>query len=63
MNYKKLYLHYGYFDLGASFYNQVMLILLIIIPISKLFNGNITLGVFMNITQAFCKVKGRFAFF
>ena len=46
MNYKKLYFHYGYFDLWASFYNQIMVILPLIITIPELFNGNITLRCF-----------------
>jgi len=62
-NYNKLFWHYGYFDLWSSLYDQIMIILPYIIAAPSLFAGLITLGVLVQISNAFNKVYNSFSLF
>lgn len=60
-NYHRLFLHYGYFDIWLNLYDQVMVIVPYIIMGPSLFTGGITLGVLIQVSNAFEKVHGGFA--
>ena len=62
-NYHRLYLHYGYFDCWVTFYDQFMIIAPYLIMGPSLFTGAITLGVMVQVSNAFSKVHGGFALF
>lgn len=62
-NYHRLYLHYGYFDLWVTFYDQFMIVVPYLVMGAGLFTGVITLGVMVQISNAFQKVHGGFALF
>ena len=62
-NYHRLYLHYGYFDCWVTFYDQFMIIAPYLIMGPGLFTGVITLGVMVQVSNAFSRVHGGFALF
>ncbi|MBM3199318.1 putative transporter [Candidatus Woesearchaeota archaeon] len=62
-NYNKLFLHYGYFDLWVYAYDQFMVIVPYLIAGPALFSTAITLGVVVQISNAFGKVHGSFSLF
>ena len=62
-NYHRLYMHYGYFDVWMNFYDQFMIIVPYVIMGPGLFTGAITLGVMVQVSNAFSKVHGGFALF
>ena len=62
-NYHRLYLHYGYFDCWVTFYDQFMMIAPYLIMGPSLFTGAITLGVMVQVSNAFSRVHGGFALF
>ena len=62
-NYHRLYLHYGYFDGWMHTYDQFMIIAPYLIMGPGLFTGLITLGVLMQVSNAFSRVHGGFALF
>ena len=62
-NYHRLYLHYGYFDAWVVFYDQFMMIAPYLIMGPGLFTGLITLGVMVQVSNAFSRVHGGFALF
>ena len=62
-NYHRLYLHYGYFDGWMHTYDQFMIIAPYLIMGPGLFTGLITLGVLMQVSNAFARVHGGFALF
>lgn len=62
-NYKRLYLHYGYFDVWVNAYDQYMIIVPYLIAGPSLFPGAVLLGVVVQISNAFQKVHGSFALF
>jgi len=62
-NYHRLYLHYGYFDCWVTFYDQFMIIAPYLIMGPGLFTGLITLGVMVQVSNAFSRVHGGFALF
>jgi len=61
-NYSRLYLHYGYFDLWGNFYDVAILLIPDVVMGPNLFTGVITLGVLMQVNNAFLKVWGSFSF-
>ncbi len=61
-NYSRLYLHYGYFDLWLTFYDVGVGLVPDIIMGPNLFTGAITLGILMQVNNAFFKVWGSFSF-
>jgi len=62
-NYHRLYLHYGYFDGWMTSYDQFMIIAPYLIMGPGLFTGVITLGVMVQVSNAFSRVHGGFALF
>jgi len=62
-NYHRLYLHYGYFDGWMTTYDQFMIIAPYLIMGPGLFTGMITLGVMVQVSNAFSRVHGGFALF
>ena len=62
-NYHRLYLHYGYFDGWSTTYDQFMIIAPYLIMGPGLFTGLITLGVMVQVSNAFSRVHGGFALF
>ena len=62
-NYHRLYLHYSYFDLWASLYGQVMIIVPYLMIGPSLFSGLIPLGIMVQVSNAFGKVHNGFSVF
>lgn len=62
-NYHRLFLHYGYFDLWLNSFEQVLVIVPFIIMGPGLFTGLITLGVLIQVSNAFDKVRESFSIF
>ncbi len=62
-NYNRLFLHYGYFDIWVNFFEQVMVIVPYLIMGPGLFSGLITLGVLVQVSNAFSKVRESFSIF
>ncbi len=60
-NYHRLYLHYGYFDGWMTTYDQFMIIAPYLIMGPGLFTGLITLGVMVQVSNAFSRVHGGFS--
>jgi len=62
-NYHRLYFHYTYFDAWATSYDQFMSILPYIMMCPGLFTRMLTLGVMVQVSNAFAKVHGSFSLF
>ncbi|MCZ4281416.1 putative transporter [Kiloniella laminariae] len=62
-NYRRLYWHYGYFDVWLNSYDQFMIIVPYLIMGPSLFTGAILLGVMVQVSNAFQKVHGSFSLF
>jgi len=62
-NYNRLFLHYGYFDVWVNFFEQLMVIVPYLIMGPGLFTGLITLGVLVQVSNAFSKVRESFSIF
>ena len=62
-NYKRLFLHYGYFDLWVVLFDQCMMIVPYVIAGPGLFMGLLSLGKMVQISNAFQKVHGGFSLF
>ncbi|SFV53368.1 Transmembrane transport protein [hydrothermal vent metagenome] len=62
-NYHRLFLHYGYFDIWVNFFEQLMVIVPYLIMGPGLFSGAITLGVLVQVSNAFSKVRESFSVF
>lgn len=62
-NYNRLFLHYGYFDIWVNFFEQLMIIVPYLIMGPGLFTGLITLGVLVQVSNAFSKVRESFSIF
>lgn len=63
INYHRLFLHYGYFDLWVTVYGQFMIIVPALLVGPSIITGAVALGVFMQANNAFDKVHGSFALF
>lgn len=61
-NYRKLYLHYAYFDLWSSWFDMTLAFLPSILLAPSLFGGAITLGILNQVENVFMKVNGSFSF-
>ena len=61
LNYKRLFLHYGYFDVWLYIYEQFMVIFAFLLVGENLFTGVLTLGVLMQINNAFGEVRSSFS--
>lgn len=62
-NYHRLFLHYGYFDIWVNFFEQLMIIVPYLIMGPGLFTGLITLGILVQVSNAFSKVRESFSIF
>ena len=62
-NYHRLFLHYGYFDIWVNSFEQLMIIVPYLIMGPGLFTGLITLGVLVQVSNAFSKVRESFSIF
>ncbi len=62
-NYHRLFLHYGYFDIWVNSFEQLMIITPYLIMAPGLFTGLITLGVLVQVSNAFSKVRESFSIF
>lgn len=62
-NYRRLFWHYGYFDLWSNTFYQIMVIVPFLLGGTALFTGIITLGVLIQIDNAFGKVQNSFSLF
>ncbi len=62
-NYNRLFLHYGYFDIWVNVFEQLMTIVPYLIMGPGLFTGLITLGVLVQVSNAFSKVRESFSIF
>ncbi|MDR0477058.1 MAG: putative transporter [Desulfobulbaceae bacterium] len=63
INYHRLFLHYGYFDIWINFFEQLMVIVPYLLMGPALFSGLITLGVLVQVSNAFSKVRESFSIF
>lgn len=63
INYFRLFAHYGYFDVWLNAFEQLMVIVPYIIVGPSLFTGAITLGVLVQVSNAFSKVRESFSIF
>lgn len=62
-NYHRLFMHYGYFDVWVNSFEQLMVIVPYLIMGPGLFTGLITLGVLVQVSNAFSKVRESFSIF
>jgi peptide/bleomycin uptake transporter len=62
-NYNRLFMHYGYFDVWVNFFEQLMVIVPYLIMGPGLFTGLISLGVLVQVSNAFSKVRESFSIF
>ena len=62
-NYQRLYFHYGYFDAWSTSYDQFMTIVPYLAMGPGLFTGAPTLGVMVQVSNAFSRVHGGFSLF
>ena len=63
LNYHRLFLHYGYFDLWIIMYYQSMIIVPYLLMGPGLFTGAMTLGVLIQTSSAFREVQSSFSLF
>ncbi|MDP7366482.1 MAG: putative transporter [Candidatus Pacebacteria bacterium] len=61
LNYRRLFNHYGYFDVWMNSYDQVMVLVPYIIVGPSVMTAAITLGVLVQVSNAFRKVHESFA--
>lgn len=62
-NYHRLFLHYGYFDIWRYLFSQGMIIVPLIAMGPSVLSGIITLGVMMQVVNAFGQVRGSLNIF
>ena len=62
-NYQRLFLHYGYFDLWAITFDQILTIVPYLIMGHGLFTGVIMLGTMIQVSNAFGKVQSSLSLF
>ena len=62
-NYHRLFLHYGYFDFWVNAYNQFIILVPFLLMGPSIISGVATLGVALQINNAFDRVHGSFALF
>ncbi|AXP09097.1 putative transporter [Campylobacter hepaticus] len=63
LNYKRLFLHYGYFNIWLILFEQMIVIVPFLIMAPGLFTGLIGLGIVMQINNAFDQVRSSFSVF
>ncbi|AQW86344.1 long-chain fatty acid ABC transporter, fused permease and ATPase components, SbmA family [Campylobacter pinnipediorum subsp. caledonicus] len=62
-NYSRLFLHYGYFNIWLYSFSQILVIVPYIIMGEGLFTGLITLGILVQVSNAFSQVRSSFSIF
>lgn len=62
-NYKRLFLHYGYFNIWLILFEQIIVIVPFLVMAPSLFSGVIGLGIVMQINNAFDQVRSSFSVF
>lgn len=62
-NYSRLFLHYGYFNVWLYSFSQFLVIVPYMIMGSGLFTGVITLGILVQVGNAFSQVRSSFSVF
>jgi peptide/bleomycin uptake transporter len=62
-NYHRLFYNYGYFDVWVNLYDQFMVIVPYLVMAPSLFSGIITLGVIVQVSNAFQRVHNSFSLF
>ena len=62
-NYHRLFYNYGYFDIWVNLYDQFMVIVPYLVMAPSLFSGLITLGVIVQVSNAFQRVHNSFSLF
>jgi peptide/bleomycin uptake transporter len=62
-NFYRLFLHYGYFNIWLISFSQFMVIVPFIIMGGGLFSGVITLGILIQVSNAFDQVRSSFSVF
>jgi peptide/bleomycin uptake transporter len=62
-NYHRLFYNYGYFDIWVNLYDQFMVIVPYLVMAPSLFSGVITLGVIVQVSNAFQRVHNSFSLF
>ena len=62
-NYRRLFNHYGYFDIWSNTFEQIMIITPYLIMAPSLFAGTILLGTLVQVSNAFSKVRESFQIF
>ena len=62
-NYFKLFLHYGYFNIWLISFSQFLVIVPYLIMGNGLFTGLITLGILVQVSNAFDQVRSSFSVF
>ncbi|TQR59576.1 putative transporter [Campylobacter troglodytis] len=62
-NYKRLFLHYGYFNIWLILFEQIIIIVPFLIVAPALFAGAIGLGIVMQMSNAFAQVRSSFSVF
>ncbi|MCR6588003.1 putative transporter [Campylobacter insulaenigrae] len=63
INYKRLFLHYGYFNIWLYLFEQIMVIVPFLIMAPSLFVGLIQLGIIIQVGNAFDQVRSSFSIF
>ena len=63
INYIRLFNHYGYFDIWLNSFEQLMIIVPLVLVGPALFTGAATLGIYMQVNNAFSKVRESFSIF
>lgn len=63
INYKRLFLHYGYFNIWLYLFEQIMVIVPFLIMAPSLFLGVIQLGIIIQVGNAFDQVRSSFSIF
>ncbi|AJC84326.1 putative transporter [Campylobacter peloridis] len=63
INYKRLFLHYGYFNIWLYLFEQIMVIVPFLIMAPSLFLGLIQLGIIIQVGNAFDQVRSSFSIF
>lgn len=62
-NYYRLFLHYGYFNIWLISFSQILVIVPYVIMGNGLFSGVITLGILVQVSNAFSQVRESFSVF
>ena len=63
VNYYRLFLHYGYFNIWLISFSQILVIVPYILMGNGLFTGLITLGILVQVSNAFSQVRDSFSVF